>query len=214
MPQKKSIEWQIYQSPLEEDIEEIEDEDDEDSSYNSYDSVVNIPKAGEQGKWLYTPAGMIPLPSNNKLHDNFQMFTMHVNFDLNEEAKDTLDAIPGVELVHIFSRYRAIIGIGKHSSFNSVEVRLQIEKALCKEPELEIGTKDTLALKVNALKQKFIKSGSKDWFIFVLPNSTLTAYNMIDGDRTKYDRYLEFARTLNKQINGTIYEAEKDTNIN
>jgi hypothetical protein len=151
MSQKKSIEWEVYRSPLEDnDEDEIEDVTPYDDGYHDEISIENMPKFKHPGKHIYTHFGIIPLPSNEDLQNNFNLFVMHTNFNINEEVKNKVETVDGVEIVHLFSRYRALIGIGKHSSFNSVQVRLDINKTLCGSETNTITIED----KVVALKNK------------------------------------------------------------
>lgn len=74
------------------------------------------------------------LPLNNQIMDDLSMLTSfdcwigHTNFDLTPAIKNTLDNIPGIELLKIYSRYRFFIGIGK--MFDFAEVRKLIEDSL------------------------------------------------------------------------------------
>lgn len=74
------------------------------------------------------------LPLNNQIIDDISMLTSfdcwigHTNFDLTPSIKNTLDNIPGIELLKIYSRYRFFIGVGK--MFEFTEVRKIIEDSL------------------------------------------------------------------------------------
>lgn len=136
----KKIGWQKYEdyiekqmsSPLLQNIiqnmltsklgTKLENEDDEDD--NEYEDT-------EEGD------GKIQIPlfplSNQIINDaallsTFDCWIGHTNFDLTHRIKNTLDEIPGIEMLKIFSRYRFFIGIGQ--MFNFKNVRNDIEKAL------------------------------------------------------------------------------------
>ena len=136
----KKIGWQKYEDYIEKQMSspllqtiiqnmltsklgtKLENEDDEDD--NEYedteesDSKVQIP--------------LFPL-SNQIINDaallsTFDCWIGHTNFDLTHRIKNTLDEIPGIEMLKIFSRYRFFVGIGQ--MFNFKTVRNDIEKAL------------------------------------------------------------------------------------
>ena len=134
-----------------EDIEDdLEDEDDEEN-IDSYEDDVpyetnNIPQI---------------LPVSTKLLEelmvlsNFDCWMGHTNFDITPKIKEQLDAIQGIEVLKICSRYRFFIGIG--SMFQFKDVRKVIEKELLKGwTTMDINTKIEEALKnkdiVNIIK--------------------------------------------------------------
>jgi hypothetical protein len=59
---------------------------------------------------------------------SFDCWLGHTNFDLTHGMKDTLNKVPGIEVLKIFSRYRFFVGIGE--MFDFTEVRNDIEKAI------------------------------------------------------------------------------------
>ena len=67
---------------------------------------------------------------------NFDCWLGHTTFNLTEEIKTKLNAVDGVEVLKICSRYRFFIGVGKMFDFS--EVRKNIEKQLInKEEQIE-----------------------------------------------------------------------------
>lgn len=136
----KKIGWQKYEDYIEKqltspiltnmiqniataNIAETEEEIDEEEDYEDEDEEKR-------------PLGLFNslLPITNQLMDDIAMLSSfdcwigHTNFDLTPRIKNTLDSIPGVELLKICSRYRFFIGIGKMFDFK--EVRKRIEEAL------------------------------------------------------------------------------------
>lgn len=108
------------------DDKELEDEDDE--GYEDEDDEKK-------------PLGLLTsfLPITNQLMEDISMLSSfdcwigYTNFDLTHSIKDTLDNIPGVELLKICSRYRFFIGVGKMFDFK--DVRKHIDEALTEEED-------------------------------------------------------------------------------
>jgi hypothetical protein len=130
---KQKIAWQKYEDLIEQQmssplldilankmasIQEEEDEDVED-----YETVE---QAASQSN--------IMLPISEKLVEdmtmlsNFDCWMAYTNFDITEDIKDILNAIEGVEVMRICSRYRFFLGVGK--MFNFKQVRSDIEQSL------------------------------------------------------------------------------------
>jgi hypothetical protein len=74
------------------------------------------------------------LPITEQLMDDVVMLSSfdcwigHTNFDLTHKIKDSLNKVPGIELLKICSRYRFFIGVGKMFEFKNV--RDDINKAI------------------------------------------------------------------------------------
>jgi hypothetical protein len=139
----KKIAWQKYEDYLEKQLSSPmlqtivqnmlinkmgskEEEDEED-----YDDT--------EDQKILTQMPIFPL-SNQLINDvstlaTFDCWIGHTNFDLTHSIKDTLNIIPGVEMLKVFSRYRFFIGIGQ--LFNFKNVRKDIEKALLGEVEYD-----------------------------------------------------------------------------
>ncbi|NDB57181.1 hypothetical protein EB001_01835 [bacterium] len=107
-------ESEIDDSEIEEDDDD-NDDDYEDIESNSLQTVPMIPVTEK-------------LMEDIAMLSSFDCWIGHTNFDLTHSTKDTLNKIPGVELLKIFSRYRFFVGIG--TMFDFAKVRNDIEKAL------------------------------------------------------------------------------------
>lgn len=66
---------------------------------------------------------------------NFDCWVGHTNFDITHETKNILDAIQGVEVLKIFSRYRFFIGVARMFKFK--DVRASIEKSIIPKGEYD-----------------------------------------------------------------------------
>lgn len=141
----KKIGWQKYEDYIEKQInspilnnifqniassnnKNLMDEDEEDEEEDDEEDYID----SEDDKKLNLITPLIPL--TNKLVDDILMLSSfdcwmgHTNFDITPKIKNILNAIPGIELLKICSRYRFFIGVGKMFDFKTV--RQHIEDAL------------------------------------------------------------------------------------
>lgn len=137
----KKIGWQKYETFLEDQVSstflaelikksfsQMIEEDEDVEEYSQYEED---PQESSEKKILQ----MIPI--SDKLVEeaiitaNFDCWVGHTNFDITHEIKNTLDAIDGIEVLKVMSRYRFFIGIGKMFEFKNV--RKSIEKKITKE---------------------------------------------------------------------------------
>lgn len=74
------------------------------------------------------------LPITEQLMDDVVMLSSfdcwigHTNFDITHQIKESLNKVPGIELLKICSRYRFFIGVGQMFDFKNV--RDDINKAI------------------------------------------------------------------------------------
>lgn len=134
MTRKKQIGWQKYEDVLEKQITSPitqmlvnqmiarpDEDDDEDDDVSYEDAISTTPQ---------TPLIQISedLASEFTMASSFDCWVGHTNFDITPKVKDILNAVEGVELLKICSRYRFFIGVGKMFNFKNVrkEVETQI----------------------------------------------------------------------------------------
>lgn len=110
--------WQKWVDPFGDDSEE--------SKWTDYDSenddvepdVLEYPdqekdKQTKSIKVIASPMGLIPYNEHTASGKIFNFWTGHTNFNITKAIIDTLEEIPGVETLDIFTRYRFRVGIGK-----------------------------------------------------------------------------------------------------
>jgi hypothetical protein len=115
---KPMIIWQKWVDPFGDDSEE--------SKWTDYDSenddvepdVLEYPdqekdKQTKSIKVIASPMGLIPYNEHTASGKIFNFWTGHTNFNITKAIIDTLEEIPGVETLDIFTRYRFRVGIGK-----------------------------------------------------------------------------------------------------
>lgn len=130
---KKKIAWQKYEDLIEQQMSSplldilatkmanIQEEDEDD--VEEYEAVEQTASQSN-----------IMLPISEKLVEdmtmlsNFDCWMAYTNFDITQDIKEILNAVEGVEVMRICSRYRFFLGVGK--MFNFKEVRSDIEQSL------------------------------------------------------------------------------------
>lgn len=162
-------------------------------------SVNDNGEEDEQGKLILkqTPFGIQAMKINPDALDELRWYVGHTNFDIDEEVKEVLDDIPGVEALNIFSAYRFRAAIGK--AFNTKKVLLDINNALCQESKLEIPTD----IQAKIFNERFqLENSGKQWLIYILPNGK---YEVEKADTV--DDIVERIKVYNKvkeQIGGYL----------
>ena len=124
----KIIKWSLYQFDFQNknipsEIEEWEDEEVEEGEGFEDDPTANMPVI------LNTPFGFCRVDDSMNPFKRFDFWMGHTTFDITPEVRDSLKVAYGVEVLHLITRYRFIIAIGK--AFNFRDVRVNIEKELC-----------------------------------------------------------------------------------
>ena len=105
-----------------------------------------------------TPMGMFQLHDKMNIFNQFDCWMGYTNFEITHSVKDTLEKTEGVELLHIMTRYRFFLGVGK--MFNFSDVRRSVETLLC-ESVIDEYSKESIGL----IKENI--SSDKYWAIFV-----------------------------------------------
>lgn len=114
---------------MEDDDEHIideEEEEEDDESYEDENDKKNMSILAINKLMPLTPQVI----EDVSMLSNFDCWVGHTNFDITPKIKDTLNKIPGIEILKIFSRYRFFVGIGQMFDFQ--DVRHNIEQELIK----------------------------------------------------------------------------------
>lgn len=74
----------------------------------------------QPGGFVIGPHGILPAAPQNAPSELYNLWVMHTNFNLYGRIEEVLRQVPGVEILRIWSRYRAWVGIG--SLFDSKDV--------------------------------------------------------------------------------------------
>lgn len=156
---------------------------------------------------IATPMGFMPVNYFQSFAKAFEFWMGHTNFDITHHVKDVIEAVPGVEILDVLTRYCFRIAVGK--AFDGNDVKLAIQKALNAMPpkpgeqnpfdlKLDEDTSAKVALLRSHLKEKF-----PYWTIYVLPNGEIdvSTANSRDG----YDVYLDLYQRAQELVGGIIY---------
>lgn len=141
MKNTKKIGWQKYEDYIEKQLtspmltsilQNIVASNSQDTEYDEDDEDDEDYLDDEDNKNIKVISPLLPI--TNQLIDDVAMLSSfdcwmgHTNFDITPSIKNTLNKIPGVEILKICSRYRFFIGIGRMFDFK--EVRQNIEDSL------------------------------------------------------------------------------------
>ena len=176
----KKIVWEKFKDPLKDVIEE-EDGD-----------LKELP-----GKALITPQGILPLSEETLLSNKYNLWIAHVNFDITQALAESLEEIPGVEALDIFSRYRFRIAIGK--LFEENETKILVEGLMgCLSNNVEVLDKETKKNVKNLIETLI----DKNYVIYVLPNGKIISY--VNDKIENLMEKIEFFESVQEKVGGQL----------
>lgn len=155
--EKRLIEFVKWLDPLDQDMH-LTNEDDDDEKEEARDNKL---KKGI-GTCIVGPMGIIPINEHNRPSKIYNFWMMHTNFNISAKVVDQLKVIDGIEILSVYTRYRARFAVGK--TFNQNEVMDRIRDAICREeaPKSEIPGKTYWALVVKDGKTLTLQNVDKD----------------------------------------------------
>lgn len=122
-----------------------------------------------------TPFGVEGLQFNQEFRPE-HTYILHTNFDIDESVKITIENIEGVEILEIYSPYRARITIGK--AFSAKSIRRLINDRLCSEAK-KYNFDDDTNMKIYTERIK-MKNQEHPWSMFILPNGNFESRIFVD----------------------------------
>jgi len=150
---------------------------------------------------MSTPWG--PFRVNDKMNPyrQFEFWTGHTNFNIDQEAKDILDNTLGVEVLFIISPLRFMVAKGK--MFEWRDIRIDIEKGLCGKHSVDeqiesIQDADTCK-KVERLREDLIKSYDH-WAIYIFPNGEYDFVYVKDENDGEFDKFIEDVKLYKESV--------------
>lgn len=124
----KKIEWVKWRDPLKpSNKEENFDMQSFKDSYKSNDFVEDE-EENHHVRVISGPYGMIPLAEHGLMASQYKMWVMHTNFDITTSAMMSIETISGIEILRVWTRYRAWVGFG--NLFDVDLVKKNIENVL------------------------------------------------------------------------------------
>jgi hypothetical protein len=154
---------------MEEDLEEdLEEEDSENDMIPHFINLENLVR-----KKIKTPFGYYEIDDDFSPYNMFDCWIGHTNFKLTSTDFKILDnKIDGIGCLKVLSPYRFFIGIEKMFSFPAV--RIQIQKDLCNNLEIEDDIKNvsdpdqTINMVISKINDAlFSIKDSEKWAVFV-----------------------------------------------
>lgn len=133
----------------------------------------------------------------NYINKSFTFYIGHANFPITEADVQAVAAVPGVESLDVFSRYRFRVGLGQHPAFAPKQVLASIEAVLCG------GTKA-----ISQLTAKF-KQEYQYWAVYQLPNGEIQSICSKTYDPKFEEKKRLFVEAKNK-IGGTLISHDSE----
>ena len=118
----------IKNSPIEDELyeEDIPPQDDEFDEVLAEEIEHHKQKDGVgQVDALFTPLGIIVLDEYTDTYRLFNFWIAHTNFDLTKGVRKVIEDTPGVEILHVFTRYRFRIAVARYWKPSEVFVAIQ-----------------------------------------------------------------------------------------
>lgn len=124
---KKTIAWEKYKNPFEEMKDAQLETSEEETDYN--DGYDELEEGQNQVPNMFMPIPMSQMSMMDPFRE-FNLWTGHTNFVLNEAAVMQIQAVTGVETLNPISPYRMRLGIAKlfkpRDVFSAIHKQLSI----------------------------------------------------------------------------------------
>jgi hypothetical protein len=180
---RNKIQWLKWVDPLRWQDTKDPELSGEQSTTDSFSEDDNDGDQSRHVRMIAGPYGLVPVGEHGLSSKLYKLWVAHTNFDITESVVESVEQIPGVEILRVWTRYRMWIGIG--NLFDTTEVQKAIDYALCGEPEppppKPISKKQDAA--INILVKRMQKEHKNEaWAICRLPDGTLWAGTGADSE--------------------------------
>lgn len=127
------------------------------------------------------------------------------NFDIDTVHYNIINNVPGVDIIHSWSPYQFIIGIGK--AFDYKKVLKNIELAVgCYKPKNKLALTSEQRSKIHQAKKDI--SQHKFWAIYILPNGE---FESVGANNSKdFLPTYEFFHNLARFVGGRLLSPTRD----
>jgi hypothetical protein len=159
---------------------------------------------------IITPIGIIPLKPFNDPSKVFNFWLGETNFSISEEIAFTINEMPGVEILDVFTRYKFRIAIGNNFSFQTV--RQNIEQSLdATPPSKNEALNMPLTSEAKAQVQQIIQihlSHFKYWAIYILPNGKVDMSYSNEAS-PEFNEKLEIYLSARRLAGGAVFKFDE-----
>jgi hypothetical protein len=213
-----SIIWMKWKDPLGKNQNEFEYIPEKD--VENYDNTFNDDDEDEDDMddpdiptpVVITPLGILPLKPFNDPTKVYNFWLGETNFDITKKVAKTINKIPGVEILDIFTRYKFRIAVGNNFTFQDVRqnIEQQLNAVPCSKKKKEVenmplddDTKAQLHSLIQIQLSKF-----KKWAVYVLPNRKV---DMVASDENtpEFEERIEIYRLARKLAGGAILKHDE-----
>ncbi len=150
----KKIQWLKWEDPLIPKNEELDlDTKTHKDSFKEFDEIED-----RHVRLVLGPYGLLPLNQNSITGKLYKLWVGHCNFNITELIKEKIEMIDGVEIFHVWTRYRFWLGIG--NLFDDYDVQKRIEDEICNKNKKNIKN-PTLTALIKVLTKKY-----KAWIVY------------------------------------------------
>lgn len=188
---KKVIKWEKWIDPFLSNADEVElgsgvkDEDEDEGYQDSFQKLESKLNGGIKknytGPVMVGPMGVIPLSEHNTPSKVYMFWMGHTNFDITESVAETIEQVPGVEALDIFTRYRFRVAVGKgfidpETDMFGRGVLTAITNAVCKDKVKNKQEKGGVTVNTNigvVTLTNYLKGKYAFWAIFTSPTGCL-----------------------------------------
>jgi hypothetical protein len=207
---KKKIVWEKWIDPLNNNLEEVEwpgfdlDEEGEEQPMQSISPT----------KVMQTPFGFLSMMDHNYMTNSFDFWMMYTNFDITPPIAESINEIPGVETLEVYTRYRMRIGFPKSGLFDPSKVKESIANFIAvidttpiKDMLLQ-GVSKEIAAKILVLREG-LEEKYKHWAILVLPNGN-TEVVASDNEDEVFKEQKDLLLVTRNAISGCLIDSNGD----
>lgn len=163
-------------------------------------------RRGGVGPCIIGPMGAIPVHESNLPSKLWNFWMGDTTFDLDEATVAAIEAVPGVEAIDIFSRYRFRIAVGR--AFRRADVFAAIEKAVQPPPPpappAEQGKAEPAKRDPGAALRQILAAAHPFWAVVELPGKKFKGVGGATADevKSKVEKYAADAVTVTASWEG------------
>lgn len=199
---KKQIIWEPHYYKFDENKNTFSSSEDEEKSEYVENEEKEFNEEMNLDTIVQSPLGMFRLDDKMNPYRQFKLWMGHTNFDITPIIYNIIEKTPGIECLHILTRYRFLIAIGE--VFSGLEVKNNIQTQL-----LDNSINSSLIEeKVSQLKEEL--KLYKEWIIYIFPNGYYEFSYLLDdlSNRSEFHKTVELLKEAEKVSHGKLLSHE------